>query len=462
MFDQIESVRDALESCAKACEPGRYRGEDALEIVKLLEQIERLAAATKLRFAKRVEESRLHERTGHRNASSLVGAATGESAGKTAARLEFATVLAENPELDDAYSSGKISQSQAAEIASVVASSPEAVPDLIEEADDISLGELKRKCAEVRSSASGEDEAARYDRIHRSRYLRAWTDHEGAGHLDARLTPDALAIVLSCLEPHTRKLFDQARREGRREPRSAYAADALVAMAKASIWPRSGAKDATGDNDDPTGHTEDQTGDRDGAPGPKPVVRITVDLKAVIRGHAAEGETCIIPGIDAPIPVSLVLDMIPGAILELLVKDGVDVTTVVTNSRHIKTALAIALDERDKFCCVPGCESRAFLENDHWQQRFADGGETSYANIARLCSRHHYLKTHKGFELRGYPGRWRFVPPGAPPDDVAPPERPSTARSGTDPPDARTGPTAASSGPSSRTTKTRAEQSLFS
>ncbi|MHB1712612.1 MAG: hypothetical protein ACYCV7_14650, partial [Acidimicrobiales bacterium] len=29
----------------------------------------------------------------------------------------------------------------------------------------------------------------------------------------------------------------------------------------------------------------------------------------------------------------------------------------------------------------------------------------------RLCAHHHYLRTHKGFELTGGPGRWRWVTP---------------------------------------------------
>ena len=67
-----------------------------------------------------------------------------------------------------------------------------------------------------------------------ARSLRTWTDPEGAFRLDARLTPDAGATVLSCLEPFTDRMFSPAREQWRRESYEAYAADALVAMASAA------------------------------------------------------------------------------------------------------------------------------------------------------------------------------------------------------------------------------------
>jgi hypothetical protein len=60
---------------------------------------------------------------------------------------------------------------------------------------------------------------------------------------------------------------------------------------------------------------------------------------------------------------------------------------------------------------VPGCDVAHGLEIDHWQVDFADGGKTSLENLARVCKRHHLLKTHQGFRLEGGPGRWQWVPP---------------------------------------------------
>lgn len=39
-------------------------------------------------------------------------------------------------------------------------------------------------------------------------------------------------------------------------------------------------------------------------------------------------------------------------------------------------------------------------------------------NLARLCSWHHYLKTHRGYRLSGGPGSWRFEGPDSEPSQT--------------------------------------------
>jgi hypothetical protein len=141
-------------------------------------------------------------------------------------------------------------------------------------------------------------------------------------------------------------------------------------------------------------------------------VRVRADLGALKRGHTIPGETCSIPGI-GPLPVALVRQVLGDAVLELVITEGQDVRAVVTNSRHIKRALQIALEERDPTCCVPGCEMSDPLEIDH-RTDFAKGGPTSLDNLARLCPFHHDLKTHKHWKLEGGPGNWRFERPDPP------------------------------------------------
>jgi hypothetical protein len=120
------------------------------------------------------------------------------------------------------------------------------------------------------------------------------------------------------------------------------------------------------------------------------------------------------------VPVEIARSVLGEALLELVITDGVDVSTVVTDSRTIRRALRVALEERDKTCCVPGCDTSDPLEIDHYVTDFIKGGTTEAANLARLCSYHHYVKTHKGWRLEGGPGHWRFV---CPDDGKRDPER---------------------------------------
>ncbi|MGH7364684.1 MAG: hypothetical protein ACREKA_13135 [Candidatus Methylomirabilales bacterium] len=64
-----------------------------------------------------------------------------------------------------------------------------------------SLGGLRERCGRVKAAAEI-DQAARHEKIHRSRRLRHWCDPEGGFRLDARLTPEAGARVLAALPPH--------------------------------------------------------------------------------------------------------------------------------------------------------------------------------------------------------------------------------------------------------------------
>jgi hypothetical protein len=192
----------------------------------------------------------------------------------------------------------------------------------------------------------------------------------------------------SSLEQAAKGIFDEARKDGRRESRSAYMADALVALAAGSC----------------EGQSPDTARRR-------PLLRLRVDLIALLRGHLQAGEVCGIPGIDSPVPVSLVRQLIGDSILELIVTEGVDVRTVVTDSRHIARAVRIALEERDRTCCVPGCSATDPLEADHWQVDYAEGGATAIDNLALICRYHHDLKTHRGWRLEGPPGQWHFVGP---------------------------------------------------
>ncbi len=225
----------------------------------------------------------------------------------------------------------------------------------------------------------------------KSRYLKLWTDSDGAGHLEAKMTPDAFGIVKSGLEQIAKEIFEEARKEDRRESQRAYLVDALVQMAGGS---------------GSCGTGEDSKSSRR-----RPLIRLRVDLPALLRGHRTKGEVCEIPGIDSPIPVATARALIGDAFLELFIAEGTDVRTVVTDTRHVARALQIALEERDSVCCVPGCSQSMGLERDHWETDFIKGGETSIANLAMLCPHHHDQKTYRGWRLVGPPGRWRFVGP---------------------------------------------------
>jgi hypothetical protein len=228
------------------------------------------------------------------------------------------------------------------------------------------------------------------------------------------MTADALGVIRANLGRFEKEIFEDARKDGRRETHQAYMADALVAMALASVASgESGGSDGglvDGEVDGSDVGSPERSTRRRRAVDPKALMRLRIDADAFLRGYAEPGETCSIPGV-GPVPVAAARALLGEAILELVITKGVDVTTVVSDSRYVRKALQIALEERDPVCVIPGCDKSDPLERDHWRVDFIDKGPTSIDNLARLCPFHHDQKTHRGWVLDGGPGQWRFFKP---------------------------------------------------
>jgi hypothetical protein len=247
-------------------------------------------------------------------------------------------------------------------------------------------------------------------RIHQDRRCRTWTDEDGAFRLDALLAPEAGARVLASLTAQSDRRFAAARADGTEEPTDAYRADALVALitGQGILTPT-----ATTHRSTTTGSKTTQPTTTGRTPDPRATMVLRVDLDALRRGSVGEGEICEIPGV-GPVPVEVAREHLGDALVDLVITNGVDVTTICRLGRSIPVPLQIALTERDRTCVVPGCGVAVGLERDHWQVAFAQGGTASMDNLALLCRHHHQLKTHHGFQLVGGPPHWEFLPPDTP------------------------------------------------
>jgi hypothetical protein len=409
--DKLSQAERLLDDFFSTYDPYLYLIDDASDTLRRLSKMKSQVDAATLRTARRLEKANAHKEAGYKNAGNWLGDITGESAGQAAASLRDARSIEEHPEVEEAFNSGRLSGPQARLIANAASSSPGHAADLVDKAKELDFSNLQKECDKVRAAANSmEDEIERYERIRRNRFFRSWTDADGTGRVEGKMTPDALGILKASLDPIMRQILEDDRKRGGNESTQAYMADALVEMAY-----QNAARSQTGPDSD----CSDSGGPVEGTPGsgsadsasPRILLRIRADLAALLRGHLVSGETCSIPGIDTDLPVALVRGLMTDALLELVITNGTDVRTVVSDSRYIARALRIALEERDPECCVAGCNEPDHLEIDHWQKDFIEGGETSLENLVRLCQGHHRLKTSKGWRLEGGHGRWKFISP---------------------------------------------------
>ena len=379
-------------------EPSRYSANDAALLVTTFTRAERVCSAGKTLAATRVAESNRHVVSGDRSAAEWLAKETGGSVGEAVDLLRLGQTLESQPEVEQAYRNGKLSPSRAKLVANAVKVNPGREGELVNGAEKDTLRQLKERCLRAKAEGRSSEEAARaQEAIRQARRCRTWTNGDGAFRLDALLTPDAGAKLSASLTVESDRMFRQARTAGRHEPSRAYAADALVALvtgqndggsetlerspSHAGSAPRTdvggdrvradhGAPpepDAPAEPDAPP-VSPDKSGRRGRAP--TAAVLLRVDLDALRRGSVGDGDTCEIPGV-GPVPIETARSLMGDAITDLVITNGVDVTTVCHLGRSIPAPLKTALIERDRCCVVPGCDVSRGLEIDHWRISFA-------------------------------------------------------------------------------------------
>lgn len=380
MFDGLSEALEAIRRAASAIDHSRLTGEEASRLVLLFTEGERVCASARTLAARRVEQTKIWQREGHRSAAEWVAHKTGTTLGNAIGVLETGRRLEELPRTRQAFTEGRISETQTRAVSNAAYADPKKERALLAAATTISVNALRAECRAVRL-ATITDEVAANEVIRRGRYLRHWIDPDGAVRFDGRMTPEAGATVIATLEVLQDRISSAARRAGRRESPAAYRADALVELA-------SGA----------------------GASGPRAMVHVLIDHRALNSGTTRSKHRCEIPGVGR-IPVATARALAGDAFVKAVITKGVDIKAVAHLGRNIPARIRTALELRDPECVVPGCDDRLGLEIDHYRIPWASGGPTQLDNLARLCRWHHYAKTHLGYRLTGAPGKWRWETP---------------------------------------------------
>jgi hypothetical protein len=370
-------------------DPERVSASDAARVVEDAAAIKNMAATVEALAAARVAETELWKRDGDRSAAHQLARTTGTSVGAAREALAAARRLQDLPETAAAARRGELSAPQVAVISDAASADPDAETRLLERSRTGSYGELRDECTRTKANAC--DLEARRRRIHERRYLRTWADTEGGRMLQLRDNPEVVAGIMATLEPIRNELFEQARKEGRREPMEAYAADALAELARRADGTSTG-----------------------GRPSRRAKILARVDLTRLLGHPAADDEVCEIAGY-GPVAASAIRDLLDteDPFLAAIVTKGKDVVGVAHLGRRPTAHQQSALEWLYPTCAAEGCNSLAFLENDHredWHKTHI----TVFDLLDRLCSHHHDLKTTEHWALVEGRGKRAFVPPEDP------------------------------------------------
>jgi len=371
MADQLGNLIERLRQCVSGLDGAELSGNEAMELCAQFATVERLGAAGKLITAERVSATEAWRPGGSRSAADWVARRSGSDAEQAREGIEAAGRLGRCPLVAARLRSGELSEEQTQAIVEAVAVRPEVESHLVEFAQSNSLRRLREECRRVKNVAPSA--AEEYREVHRQREFRTWTGRDGARCFSGRVTADAGAPFIAAIEQRTAEHVRAAQREGRREPFPAYAADALLELV-----------------------TEERGGARQPA-GPKTTMIVHVAYEAISRGAVADGEVCEISGV-GPVPLDVARNLAADSILRVLVTKGGQPTAVTPGVRTVPRALRLLLEARDPHCVVPGCDVTRGLQIDH-RKGFAVLGPTDLQNCARLCKRHHDMKTYLGYRL---------------------------------------------------------------
>jgi hypothetical protein len=285
-------------------------------------------------------------------------------------KVRVAHRLAELPLMDEALRRGELSYSKVRAMTRVATPANEAA--LLDQARNTTAAQLERICRFARQATSlaGEDPRSVEDR----RCVEARATDDGMVSIQIRLLPDEAARLMRALELGA---------DG------GCLADGAVALAESAL---AGTPPST---------------DRP--------VRPPVEVILHVEAATLEGRTEAGDGLSAETCRRLLCDagVVP------LVEDAAGRTIDVgRKTRTIPVALRRALHARDRGCRFPGCTNRRV--DAHHLVHWIDGGETSLANTALLCRRHHRLLHEHGFaierrdgELAFFDRHGRAIPPAA-------------------------------------------------
>jgi hypothetical protein len=393
---ELAGIHRRLASVAAAFDGDGVSAEEAGEIVRIGAGIEAMASTVKALAAARLAETTRWREAGDRTPAHHLARVTGTTVSQAGALLDAASRLSACPATEAAARAGELSPQQVVAIVDATTADPSAERRLVGTAGTTTLAELRDECARTKAAALPDPEA-HHRMLHAGRFARRRTCADGAAEIHYRSTPEDVAHVWAVVEGYTEREFRRAREEGRRESFDAYAADALLAMARAAIGAGAGEGSATGRR----------------APSPAKVV-VRVDSEALRRGRVDDGEVCEIAGV-GPVPVRVVRDLLAhdDPFVAAVVTRGVDVLNVAHLGRRATAVQRTALEWLSPTCAALGCTQTARLEIDH-RIDWAGSYVTKVTALDPLCHHHHALKTRSNWQLVEGRGKRRMVPPDDP------------------------------------------------
>jgi hypothetical protein len=393
----MSSLRSALDEL-RAEDLGSLSDEALTGHLDEIERAGRILEAERGRGVAELERRKFYAADGHLSAAAWLAHRQGASSSVAEGRVRRARALEAMPAVARAFGEGEVSESAVQVLASAQEVAPEAFalsePSLLEAARTMGIGELRRMTGTWRIAADPramEDE----DRRHERRRLDVCPDpHDMTrvhGELDAEDGQGLITAIRAQMDAETRSASGpDARTPTQRR------ADALGEICRQ--WLASRERPTVG--------------------GERPHVVVTIDLETLLERSGRRAELEDTGSITPETARRLACD---ADVTRVVTRGASEPLELGRRTKVVPSGLRRAISVRDRGCRFPGCGRPSGWCDAHHIQHWADGGETSLANLVLLCRPHHRA-IHRGFGVQMLDGRPVFKrPDGSTIEDRAPP-----------------------------------------
>jgi hypothetical protein len=319
-------------------------------------------------------------------------------------KVRVARSLEGLPLIAESFRKGQVSYSKVRAMTRVA--TPENEDYLLEIARHGTASHVERLVRHVGTVRRGL-EARRANETQAARYLRFHEAEDGSMVLEARLPPEAGQLMKQALGAAAEALYVAGKDQD---------VSAVTSLSRSAYLPPDPWEALHGDKspcDRPCGESEPiearradaltlmaetllrhGPGTRSG--GERHALVVHVDAP-VLDETTEDGRASLEDGTPLPLESIRRLGCDAGFIRLLEDSEGMPLD-VGRKTRTIPPAIHRALKLRDGGCRFPGCTARLFVEGHHIRH-WADGGETSLANLVSLCRYHHRLVHEEGYAV---------------------------------------------------------------
>jgi hypothetical protein len=392
---ELGSAVAALRSERLSDLPDARIEEDFSELQRVCERLE----VERLRRLAELDRRRVFERDGLLSAVAWLVSKYKFAWGAARDQVRLARSLERMPRTLRALEEGAVSLSAARVLVQAREVNPEAFSrseaQLVEAARIHTINGLNRAAAYWRQMAEQESGLGE-EQVRARRSLHASVSFLGMVRVDGDLDPENGETLMTAL----RAVIDAEVRSGARDDERSPAqrrADALGEICRQWL----------------------DRGDRPSVAGERPHLSVTV-------GADQMGSRTGMAELDHSGPVDIAAARRLGcdaSVMRVVLAGASEPLDVGRRTQVVPPSIRRAVIVRDRHCRFPGCDRPHTWCDAHHIEHWADGGETSPANLLLLCRRHHRLSHDRGgFRLKLEEGRPVFRrPDGSVLEDRGPP-----------------------------------------